>query len=127
MVVFLIGKITDNEKAETNFAKAEGWLKLHDYKVINVLKVQSAMPTLTEEQSTQVAFDLIRLADSVFMVNGWQYDKRAYAQLSYAKSLGKKIVYLQHYKEFKNHKKGETNNGNQTNQQDTFEHGVCDY
>ena len=105
MLVYISGKITGNENYKNDFLKAECWLKLHDHKVINVAKIGDALPKLTYHQFMAIDYKLIELCDAIFMLDGWQKSKGACAELSYAKSLGKKVLYQDYFKEFKNAKR----------------------
>ena len=52
-----------------------------------------------------IDYKLIELCDAIFMLDGWQQSKGAVAELSYAKSLGKKPMYQDYFKDFKKSKK----------------------
>jgi nucleoside 2-deoxyribosyltransferase len=76
-------------------------LKLNDYKVINPAKLDEVLPKLTYQQFMVIDYKLIDLCDAIFMLDGWQKSKGAVAELSYAKTLCKKVMYQDKYKEFK--------------------------
>lgn len=101
MLVYISGKITGNENYKDDFRKAELWLKLNDYTPINPAKLDEALPKLTYQQFMAIDYKLIELCDAIFMLDGWQKSKSACAELSYAKSLGKKPIYQDYFKEFK--------------------------
>ena len=101
MLVYISGKITNNENYKNDFLKAECWLKLNDYTPINPAKLDEALPKLTYQQLMAIDYKLIELCDAIFMLDGWQKSKGACAELSYAKSLGKKVLYQDYFKEFK--------------------------
>lgn len=101
MLVYISGKITGNKNYKEDFLKAEHWLKLNGYKPINPSKLCDVFPKLTYEQFLAIDYKLIELADAIFMLDGWQKSKGACAELSYAKSLGKKVLYQDYFKEFK--------------------------
>ena len=101
MLVYISGKITRNENYKNDFLKAECWLKLNDYTPINPAKLDEALPKLTYQQFMAIDYKLIELCDAIFMLDGWQKSKGACAELSYAKSLGKKVLYQDYFKEFK--------------------------
>ena len=111
MLVYISGKITRNENYKNDFLKAEYWLKLNDYTPINPAKLDEVLPKLTYQQLMAIDYKLIELADAIFMLGGWQRSKGACAELSYAKSLGKKVLYQDYFKDFKKSK--EKNNGKQ--------------
>ena len=101
MLVYISGKITNNENYKNDFLKAECWLKLNDYTPINPAKLDEALPKLTYQQFMAIDYKLIELCDAIFMLDGWQKSKGACAELSYAKALGKKVLYQDYFKEFK--------------------------
>lgn len=94
MKIYISGKITDNPNAEQQFETAEQWLLLNDYKPINPLKV--GMPlrqAFTHDDYMSLSFELIRLSDVVYMLDGWQDSPGAKAELVYAKAIGKKVKF----------------------------------
>lgn len=105
MLVYISGKITNNENYKNDFLKAEQWLKLNDYKALNPSKLIDIFPSLEYAQLMAIDYKLIELCDAIFMLDGWQKSKGACAELSYAKSLGKKVLYQDYFKDFKKSKK----------------------
>lgn len=101
MLVYISGKITGKENYKDDFLKAEQWLMLNDYKVLNPSRLIDIFPSLEYKQLMAIDYKLIDLCDAIFMLDGWQKSKGACAELSYAKSLGKKVMYQDKYKEFK--------------------------
>lgn len=101
MLVYISGKITNNENYKNDFLKAELWLKLNDHKVLNPSRLIEIFPNLTYQKFMAIDYKLIELSDAIFMLDGWQKSKGACAELSYAKSLGKKVLYQYYFKEFK--------------------------
>ena len=101
MLVYISGRITGNENYKNDFLKAEYWLKLNDYKVVNPSRLIDIFPSLEYAQLMAIDYKLIELCDAIFMLDGWQKSKGACAELSYAKSLGKKVLYQDYFKEFK--------------------------
>lgn len=102
MVIYISGAIRDNEKYQSDFQKAEQWLMLKDYTPINPAKFITNFPKLTEEQIMKIDYCLLEFCDGIFMLDGWQKSKGACAELSYAKSLGKKVMYQGYYGRIKN-------------------------
>lgn len=100
-IVYLSGSITGNDNCNQDFGCAERFLSQMGYAVINPVKVGKELPDLTHEQYMQVCYRLIDIADIIFMVSGWQKSKGANAELSYAKSLGKKVMYQDYYAPFR--------------------------
>lgn len=105
MIVYISGKITNNANYKEEFRIGEEWLKLNDYTPINPTKLDESLPKgLTYQQLMQIDFRLIDIADAIFMLKGWQKSKGACAELDYAKSIGKEVLYQKYFKEFR--KKG---------------------
>lgn len=100
-IVYLSGKITDNEHYKKDFALAENFLYQMGYVVINPARLDEITDGLTYEQYMKVCYQLVEIADIIFMVSGWQKSKGANAELSYAKSLGKKVMYQDYYAPFR--------------------------
>ena len=107
MIVYISGKITDNENYKQDFQKAEMWLALNDIIPLNPARLNESFPNLTYQQYMLLDYELIKMADAIYMIGGWQDSKGACAELTFAKSLGKEIIYQKHYKEFKSCKKTE--------------------
>lgn len=101
MLVYISGKITNNENYKNDFLKAEQWLKFNGYTPVNPVKVCEMLPNLAYKKYMAIDYKLIDLCDAIFMLDGWQKSKGACAELSYAKSLGKKVLYQDYFKEFK--------------------------
>ena len=101
MLVYISGKITGKENYKDDFLKAEQWLRLNDHKVLNPSMLSEILPDLKYNQLMVIDYKLIDLCDAIFMLDGWQRSKGACAELSYAKTLGKKVMYQDKYKEFK--------------------------
>lgn len=101
--VYLSGKISGNPRYKEQFAEAEEFLK-DKYTVINVAKVVEALPSLELIKYVQLDFELIKLCDVIFMIDGWQKSKHAAAELTYAKSIGKKVLYQDYFKKYRKEK-----------------------
>ena len=100
-IVYLSGKITNNENYKKEFASAELFLKQMGYIVINPAELEEVAEGLTYEQYLHICYRLVDIADIIFMVSGWQKSKGANAELSYAKSLGKEVKYQDYYAPFR--------------------------
>lgn len=100
-IVYLSGKITDNENYKKDFAAAELFLVQMGYMVLNPVRLGELSKNLTYEQYMQICYRLVDIADIIFMVSGWQKSKGANAELSYAKSLGKEVKYQDYYAPFR--------------------------
>ena len=100
-IVYLSGKISGKENYKQDFSEAERFLSLRGYVVINPSQLDLISKDLTYEQYMQICYRLVDIADIIFMVSGWQNSKEANAQLTYAKSLGKKVMYQDYYAPFR--------------------------
>lgn len=105
-IVYLSGAISGKENYKKDFASAELFLVQMGYIVLNPAKLDElSNEKLSYEQYMRVCYSLVDIADIIFMVSGWQKSKGANAELSYAKSLGKKVKYQDYYAPFR--KEGE--------------------
>ena len=100
-IVYLSGRISNNDNYKHEFALAEDVLKLLGFYVINPAELDMVAEGLTHDQYMQICYRLVDIADIIFMVSGWQKSKGANAELSYAKSLGKKVMYQDYYAPFR--------------------------
>ena len=76
---------------------AELWLAKEGYHFIDPFFLANVCPFFTEEQKMSQRYELIKMADGIFMLHDWQKVKSASAELSFAKSLGKKVIYQDYY------------------------------
>jgi hypothetical protein len=97
MLIYISGAITNNENYQAEFQKAEQWLMLKGHTPINPARFITNFPKLTLEQIMKIDYCLLEMCDGIFMLGGWQNSKGACAELSYAKSLGKKPIYQKYY------------------------------
>lgn len=101
-IVYLSGKITGNENCKEQFAVAEKFMIRSGYIVINPTQLEDiSTETLSYEQYMKICYKLIDISDIIFMVSGWKDSKGANAELTYAKSLGKKVMYQDYYAPFR--------------------------
>jgi hypothetical protein len=100
-IIYLSGKISDNADYKKDFKCAEHFLSQMGYIVINPAELEEVAEGLTYEQYMQICYRLIDISHYIFMVSGWQKSKGANAELSYAKSLGKKVMYQDYYAPFR--------------------------
>lgn len=91
MKYYISGKITDNQNFKADFERAEMWLRLQGYEVINPSR--HSYDCLNYKELMAVDFKLIELSDGVYMLDNWQESKGAKSELSYAKALGKKVKF----------------------------------
>lgn len=100
-IVYLSGRITGNDNYLNEFACAERFLKQMGYIVLNPAEILKDLGELSYEQCLQICYRLLDIADIIFMVSGWNTSKIANAQLTYAKSLGKRIMYQDYFEPFR--------------------------
>ena len=100
-IVYLSGRISGNENYKKEFASAERFLSQMSYIVINPANLEEVAKGLTYEQYLKICYRLVDISDIIFMVSGWQKSKGANAELTYAKSLGKKVMYQDYYAPFR--------------------------
>lgn len=96
-IVYLSGKISKNDNYKERFKVAKLFLIQIGYIVVNPAELDEIAEGLTYEQYMQICYRLIDISDIIFMVSGWQNSKGARAELIYAKSLGKKVMYQDYY------------------------------
>ena len=101
MLVYISG----NALMKELLTRAELWLRLNKHKAINFAKIVDNIAELTYEQQMKIKYLLIEMSEAIFMVDGWQKSKSAHTELAYAKSLGKKVLYQDYFKEFRKNEK----------------------
>ena len=99
--IYLSGGITNNPNYKSDFASAEKFLNDMGYIVINPANLEEVAEGLSSEQYLHICYRLIDISKAIFMVSGWKKSKGANAELTYAKSLGKKVMYQDYYSPFR--------------------------
>ena len=101
-IVYLSGHISGKENYKKDFSVAENYLEQMGYVVLNPARLDEvSSKELTYQQYMKICYSLLDVADIIFMVSGWQKSKGANAELTYAKSLGKKVMYQDYYAPFR--------------------------
>lgn len=90
MKIYIAGKITGLDNYKELFDKAEKELIEEGYTVIN--------PTILPlgfkwDEYLQVNFAMIKICNSIYMLNNWMDSKGAELENIYATALDKKIIY----------------------------------
>ena len=98
--VYLSGDLF-NEDCKINFTLAQNFLEDLGYVVINPIQLKKIADSLAQEQIMQIRYRLVEMTNIIFMVSGWQKSKSANAELNYAKSLGKRVMYQDYYAPFR--------------------------
>lgn len=106
-IVYLSGEITDSALCKEEYASAEKFLVQSGYIVLNPIGLESLVNDLTPEQTMSLCYRFIDFSDAIFMMGGWQKSKEAICELSYAKSLGKKVMYQNYYHPYRKERKDE--------------------
>jgi hypothetical protein len=97
MLIYISGRIANNSNYVDDFFNAEKWLQEQGNRTINPSNLDVIFPDLTYEQYMALDYKLLEMADAIFMLHDWQSSKGACAELNYAKSLGKKVIYQDYY------------------------------
>ena len=97
MKIYISGRITNNPNYREEFYKASEWLVAQGYQPINPSNLDITFPDLSYEEYMTLDYKLLEMCEGIFMIHGWQSSKGACAELTYAKSLGKKIIYQDYY------------------------------
>ena len=100
-LVYISGAISSNNNFAVDFENAEMWLKLKGFVPINPTRLNALIPFLSYENYMKIDYKLLELSDVIFMLDGWQNSKGACAELAYAKTLGKKVMYQDYFNDFK--------------------------
>lgn len=92
--IYISGAITGTDDFMERFQKAEEKLKEAGHMVYNPARANSYMPDGTSyEEYMKVSFCLLDLADTIYMLEGWENSKGARRELEYAKEKGKAIIF----------------------------------
>ncbi len=91
--VYISGPITGTDDYLERFAKVEGELIEQGYSVINPARTNATLPIDTEyEEYMSVAFTLLDLCDTIYMMKGWQDSRGANREYGYALGKGMKFM-----------------------------------
>lgn len=96
MKIYISGAITNNPNYKEDFERAEDYLQ-REYpndEIINPALVNSFLPkSTTYEEYMKMCFCMLDMADSVFMLDGWEKSKGAKMEFERAVKNGLKIIY----------------------------------
>lgn len=91
--IYISGAITGTDDYMDRFAKAEKELKSQGYMVYNPAHANSFMPEGTSyEEYMRAAFLLLDMADTIYMLKGWEKSCGANREYGYALAAGKIIL-----------------------------------
>ncbi len=89
MKVYICG----NHKNRKDFKKAESELRNKGYVPINPVKIMYALPEeINNADFTIITFELIRISDAVYLLEGWENDLIARMEVAHAKRNEKDIL-----------------------------------
>ena len=92
MRVYISGPITGTDDYMERFGKAEETLTAAGYQVYNPAHANSYMPKgTTYEEYMEVSFALLKMADAIYMLDGWEQSRGANREYGYALGKGLKI------------------------------------
>ena len=84
--VYISGAITNNPDFKSDFKKAREKWESEGYTVIDPSHLIDVFPDGTHEQYMNICMELLKMADVVFMMDGWQNSKGAIMEYGYALS-----------------------------------------
>lgn len=102
-IVYLSGAITGCHNHKEIFERAEMFVSANmGHIAINPTRLDEiSNEPLTYDQYMAICYRLIDISDAVFMVSGWRSSRGANAELTYAKTLGKEVIYQDYFHQFR--------------------------
>lgn len=89
MKVYICG----NRHHERELYNTEVLLRQQGHIPINPIKVLYALPKeINNSDFTVIAFELIRICDALYLIEGWEKDLFASMELAHAKRMEKEII-----------------------------------
>lgn len=89
MKIFIIGDKHNSQE----FNNAEILLRQNGHVPINPVKLLQALPEeINNSDFTVIVFEIIRVCDAVYLLNGWEKDLFAAMEVSHAKRMEKEFI-----------------------------------
>lgn len=94
MRVYISGAITGTNDYMERFNRVEARLSKEGHMVFNPAHANSFMPQgTTYEEYMEISFCLLKMADAIYMIKGWENSKGANREYGYALGKGLKVIY----------------------------------
>ena len=87
MRIYISGSISNNPDFQSRFLAAESMLQRLGYETINPGRLCLVAPGLTHRQYMAVCMKLLRFADAIYMLDGYERSKGAMKEYNRAKLL----------------------------------------
>ena len=92
--IYISGKITESKFYKLHFMLVSAKLNILGYKVYNPVKICSRMPKWTiHDEYMHICLEVLTMADSIYMMRGWEDSKGANLELEKAEKRGTKIYH----------------------------------
>ena len=92
--IYLSGKITNNDNYKQDFERAYIYCKnKFDYDIINPSALINVLPNGTWNEYLDICISLLKISDSIFMINDWENSKGAILEYKTAKEIGIEIIF----------------------------------
>ena len=93
MRVYISGPITGHPDYMEEFTQAEKILKMHGYEVINPAVILKPLPeSTTWQQYMDICMVMLRQADAIYVIGGWDNSNGARCEMRKALELGLQVL-----------------------------------
>lgn len=93
MKVYISGPVTGTVDYVARFEKAEKKLNELGFVAINPVRVNGGLPEdTTYKQYMKMSIEMLKMADTIFLLDGWQASNGARIELSYALKHGYTVL-----------------------------------